>query len=82
MSPDPPLSGISELSFDSIFLSALVILPSPVAPSVFFFYLWPSLLSPEIVFNCFAENCMAVISSCVLAARSLRDKLAGLWHWH
>ena len=36
-----PLSGISGLSFDSIFLSAFVILPSPVAP-VFSF--WPSLL--------------------------------------
>ena len=33
----PPLSGISGLSFDSTFLSiwSLVILPSPVAPSIF-----------------------------------------------
>ena len=39
------LSGISGLSFDSTFLSALV-LPSPVAPSVFSFScLCPSLLS-------------------------------------
>ena len=34
-----PLSGISGLSFYSIFLSALVILPSLVAPSVFSFIL-------------------------------------------
>ena len=32
------LSGISGLSFESIFLSALVILPSPVAHSVFSFF--------------------------------------------
>ena len=40
-SPDvsPPLSGISGLSFDSTFMSALVILPSSVAPSVLLHFL-------------------------------------------
>ena len=44
--PPPPLlrSGISGLSFDSTFQYAHVILPSPDAPSVFFFWFWLILL--------------------------------------
>ena len=46
-----PLSGISRLSFDSI--CSLVVLPSPVAPSVFsFFCFWPSLLH---TLNCYSR---------------------------
>ena len=33
MSDVPPLSGISGLSFDSLFLSRLDLVPSPLAPS-------------------------------------------------
>ena len=41
-----PLSGISGLSFDSTFLSAVVILPSPVVPSVFSFPCFCLVLQP------------------------------------
>ena len=45
MSDVSPLSGISGLSFDSILLSPLVLLPSPVTLSVLSFSAcWPFLL--------------------------------------